>query len=598
MEKSKEVNKLIKRLIVSIIVVLLFPATALAVDYAQSPETAQDHELVYIPDPILKTEVLYRLNIIEDRDVTFGEMKTIERLICNRGVQDLTGIEYAINLETLSACAGKYTNLESLRTLKQITDINLSSSEFTSIEPIIKLPITHLLLSYCKKINDIDLIWSMDNLDNLVYLNLCGMNLDDSYFRKLDRSINLIRIDLDKNNMESLYLLSKLPKLKKLCATSNKISDLSYVANMQSIYCVRLNNNEIADISPLISAFKNSVNRPDPVYDLECRLYNNYIDVGNESPTHKEIEQLELLINNAGGEIGYSSKDIPIEVQSISMDQTEMNIKVGETASLQYLILPENATVKNVRWKSSNEDAVTITSDGVITAIKPDEAEISAITLNKGYKAICKVTVKQDEVQPEDQPRIVEFHINHNDKTYPAIVNQDNLTISLNIDGNTKHFVPNFVLDNSGIVSIDGVIQESGVSVVDFSNPVFYTVKSEDSEEGTVYTVTVTGTKVDECFIATACFGSINEPAVKLLRQFRDKFLLTNTPGQALVSFYYSNSPPLADYIRQSEGKKLATRIILMPLIVIAYICLNPIWLILIVVISIAVVIRKRSVKN
>lgn len=322
--------------------------------------------------------------------------------------------------------------------------------------------------------------------------------------------------------------------------------------------------------------------------------YSIYLDTSIESPTYEDIEKLQSIIDDYGRDFFYSPKPIPIEVQSISMDQSEVTLKVGETASLDYLILPENATVKNVRWKSSNEDAVTITSDGVITAIKPDEVEISATTLNKGYKTICKVTVKQDEVQPVNQPRIVEFYINHNDKTYPAVVNQNSLTINLNIEGNTNHFTPSFVLDTPGIVSIDGVIQESGVSVVDFSNPVHYTVKSEDSEEGTVYTVTVTGTKVDECFIATACFGSINEPAVKLLRQFRDKFLLTNKPGQSFVSFYYNNSPPIADYIRQSEGKKLATRIILMPLIVIAYISLNPIWLILIAVMLTAIILRRR----
>jgi hypothetical protein len=39
---------------------------------------------------------------------------------------------------------------------------------------------------------------------------------------------------------------------------------------------------------------------------------------------------------------------------------------------------------------------------------------------------------------------------------------------------------------------------------------------------------------LDNCFIATAAFGSKFAPSVVLLRQFRDSCLLSNTPGQIL----------------------------------------------------------------
>jgi hypothetical protein len=51
------------------------------------------------------------------------------------------------------------------------------------------------------------------------------------------------------------------------------------------------------------------------------------------------------------------------------------------------------------------------------------------------------------------------------------------------------------------------------------------------------------------CFIATAVYGTDTAREIDVLRDFRNEILLPNRLGARFVSFYYKNSPPLADFI-------------------------------------------------
>ncbi len=84
-----------------------------------------------------------------------------------------------------------------------------------------------------------------------------------------------------------------------------------------------------------------------------------------------------------------------------------------------------------------------------------------------------------------------------------------------------------------------------------------------------------TGDDSSGCFIATAAYGSVLEPHVKILRDFRDRFLSTNTPGKTFLNIYYEYSPPLAHYIQSHDMLRIAVRYGLLPVVGISWLVLS-----------------------
>jgi hypothetical protein len=77
-----------------------------------------------------------------------------------------------------------------------------------------------------------------------------------------------------------------------------------------------------------------------------------------------------------------------------------------------------------------------------------------------------------------------------------------------------------------------------------------------------------------KCFISTAAFGSDMASEVVLFRKFRDQILLKTSFGKWFIKTYYKYSPPLADFIAQSEFLRAVVRGILYPLWALAWLSL------------------------
>ena len=62
---------------------------------------------------------------------------------------------------------------------------------------------------------------------------------------------------------------------------------------------------------------------------------------------------------------------------------------------------------------------------------------------------------------------------------------------------------------------------------------------------------------------------------VEILRQFRDRYLLTNSLGQKFVAWYYRTGPAAANYIKDMPLLKAAIRVALYPLVGFSYLLIS-----------------------
>lgn len=85
-----------------------------------------------------------------------------------------------------------------------------------------------------------------------------------------------------------------------------------------------------------------------------------------------------------------------IAAESLTTDAESYQLKVGETAKINITVSPVEST-EEIEWISSDEDIVTVSSDGTIEGIDVGEAEITAST-----ESGAEVTVTVEVVDADD----------------------------------------------------------------------------------------------------------------------------------------------------------------------------------------------------
>ena len=219
-------------------------------------------QVVDIPDPNLRRLVRRALNLPNDAPVTVRDMRQLTELkVQNTGIENLDGLEHAVNLRRLWIDSNSLSDLSPISHCSKLEDLGISDCGISDIS-------------------------ALQGLVNLLGVNIGVNSIHD--LQPLKSLINLEHLLINQNPISDITPLVNLQKLKRLWAWNCQISDISTLKHLAELTELNLADNKIVDISPLFNL------------TLITRLFLNHNRIADIVPLASltRLKWLEIQNNN------------------------------------------------------------------------------------------------------------------------------------------------------------------------------------------------------------------------------------------------------------------------------------------------------------
>lgn len=158
-----------------------------------------------------------------------------------------------------------------------------------------------------------------------------------------------------------------------------------------------------------------------------------------------------------GSPVSVTTAAKTVNVTSITLSSTTMNLEVGQTGTLTATVTPDNATDKTVTWTSSDKNVATVDKDnGTVTAVGEGTATITATAAN-GKKDTCKVTVTPAACAHTDKTLVPKEESTCMKQGHDAYYTCDKCHAMFDMDGKVITKIPYLPLAAHKLTKIDAV---------------------------------------------------------------------------------------------------------------------------------------------
>ena len=209
---------------------------------------------VHIPDSNLRAAIAEELGKNPNAPITVEDMERLGELDArNRGIQDLTGLQFTTNLSRLLLNDNQISDISPISGLTELWQLQIERNTISDISPVRDLKNLTFLNFRRNQISDISPIAGLINL-NVLWFSVNSV----SDLSPVAGLINLNRLSFSENNISDLSPIAGLINLGFLdfSSRSKNISDISPLAGLVNVKRIRSWGHSISDISPLANLTK------------------------------------------------------------------------------------------------------------------------------------------------------------------------------------------------------------------------------------------------------------------------------------------------------------------------------------------------------
>ena len=223
-----------------------------------------------VPDVNLRAAIAEALGKPSGASLETEDIARLTRLEADeKGISDLTGLEYATRLERIELRRNAISDLSPLTDLVRLNNIKLRGNQITDVSPLAKLINVDWLGLEENQITDVSPLQGLVKLNglgiagnpvsNVVSLTgllslegIDALRTDISDFSPLEKLPRLQWLEFGDNaSISELPSLKELKTLRRLVIRDTRISDVSELEGLVSLKELNLERNVISDVSPL-----------------------------------------------------------------------------------------------------------------------------------------------------------------------------------------------------------------------------------------------------------------------------------------------------------------------------------------------------------
>ena len=394
-------------------------------------------------------------------------------------IKDLTGLENFYNLpvlylqnndvstiEQLATCTKLQTlnlasnsnikdNNQSLSKLTALSTLNLSNTGMTNINSLNELIATKknkmaVLDLSDNGLNNID---GLEQLTTLQSLSIANEKLTDENISKLSVLTNLTTLNMNGNQIENIDVLQGLDQLKYLYFNNNKVGNLEPLKG-KVFYELEFTGNKIKDISPLSShrTINNLKMDNNQIEDVSILSRISMTNEQNLSATGQKI--VRILDSGASGKV-----TIPLPQIFKASQESGNKVYSGTDLLLTKCELDKNH--ENVII-----DADALNGEVAQVEIISGNAKGTTLTVSAPLKATITYTPGNDRKTNQNITATISF-VNDGDREIKITNNDGKNTYTFEQNGEfTFEFVDKYGIEGSATAKVQNIDKVAPVATV------------------------------------------------------------------------------------------------------------------------------------